>query len=43
MNVRCRVTLTTEERPELRTLVQAGKAPVRRLKRAQICSFHKFD
>jgi transposase len=36
MNVRYRVTLTAEERSELRTLVQAGKGAVRRLKRAQI-------
>ena len=36
MNVRYRVTLTTEERDELRSLVLAGKASVRRIKRAQI-------
>lgn len=36
MNIRYRVTLTEEERAELRTRVQAGKGPVRRLKRAQI-------
>lgn len=36
MNVRYRITLTPEERVELRNLVQAGKGPVRRLKRAQI-------
>ena len=36
MNVRYRVTLTTEERSELRSLVQVGKGSARRLKRAQI-------
>jgi transposase len=36
MNVRYRITLTSEEREELRALVQGGKASVRRLKRAQI-------
>ena len=36
MNVRYRITLTAEERSELRTLVQAGKGAARRLKRAQI-------
>jgi transposase len=36
MNIRYRVTLTFEERQELRALVQGGKGPVRRLKRAQI-------
>jgi len=36
MNIRYRVTLRAEEREELRTLVQGGKGPVRRLKRAQV-------
>ena len=36
MNVRYRVTLTSEERDELRTFVHAGKGAFRRLKRAQI-------
>jgi transposase len=36
MNVRYRITLTNEEREQLRRLVQAGKGAVRRLKRAQI-------
>ncbi len=36
MNVRYRITLTSEEREELRSLVQAGKGRFRRLKRAQI-------
>lgn len=36
MNVRYRITLTTEERDELRSFVQAGKGAFRRLKRAQI-------
>jgi len=36
MNVRYRITLTDEERDELRSLVQAGKGAFRRLKRAQI-------
>jgi transposase len=36
MNVRYRITLTSEEREQLRTQVQGGKGPVRRLKRAQI-------
>jgi transposase len=36
MNVRYRITLTAEERSDLRTVVQAGKGAVRRLKRAQI-------
>ena len=36
MNVRYRITLTSEEREELRSMVQAGKGPFRRLKRAQI-------
>jgi transposase len=36
MNVRYRITLTDEERDQLRSLVQAGKGAFRRLKRAQI-------
>lgn len=36
MNVRYRITLTSEEREQLRGMVQAGKGRVRRLKRAQI-------
>jgi transposase len=36
MNVRYRITLTPEEREQLRALVQAGKGHFRRLKRAQI-------
>jgi transposase len=36
MNVRYRVTLTTEERATLRALIQAGKGRFRRLKRAQV-------
>ena len=36
MNIRYRITLTSEEREQLRGLVQVGKGPVRRLKRAQI-------
>ena len=36
MNVRYRITLTTEERDELRSFVLAGKGAFRRLKRAQI-------
>jgi len=36
MNVRYRITLTSEEREQLRSLVQGGKGAVRRLKRAQI-------
>jgi len=36
MNVRYRITLTVEERDELRRFVQAGKGAFRRLKRAQI-------
>jgi transposase len=36
MNVRYRVTLSSEERSQLQTLVQGGKGPVRRLKRAQV-------
>lgn len=36
MNVRYRITLTSEEREQLRNLVQGGKGAFRRLKRAQI-------
>ena len=36
MNIRYRITLTSEEREQLRALVQGGKGAVRRLKRAQI-------
>ena len=36
MNVRYRITLTSEEWAQLRAFVQGGKGPVRRLKRAQI-------
>lgn len=36
MNVRYRVTLSSEERAQLQALVQGGKGPVRRLKRAQV-------
>jgi transposase len=36
MNVRYRITLTCEEREELRGMIQAGKGRFRRLKRAQI-------
>ena len=36
MNVRYRITLTAEERAQLRSLVEAGKGRFRRLKRAQI-------
>ena len=36
MHVRYRVTLTSEERNELRSFVHAGKGAFRRLKRAQI-------
>jgi transposase len=36
MNVRYRITLTSEERGQLWTLVQGGKGRFRRLKRAQI-------
>ena len=38
MHVRYRVTLTSEERNELRSFVHAGKGTFRRLKRAQSCS-----
>jgi transposase len=36
MNVRYRITLTAEERDQLRSFVQVGKGAFRRLKRAQI-------
>jgi len=36
MNIRYRITLTSEERDQLRGMVQAGKERARRLKRAQI-------
>jgi hypothetical protein len=36
MNIRYRVTLTTDERSHLESLVQGGKGAVRRIKRAQI-------
>ena len=36
MNIRYRVTLTTEERHQLQTLLSGGQGPVRRIKRAQI-------
>ena len=36
MNVRYRITLTSDEREQLRSFVQAGKGAFRRLKRAQI-------
>ncbi|MGH7438115.1 MAG: IS630 family transposase [Polyangiaceae bacterium] len=36
MNVRYRVTLSSEERTQLQALVQSGKGSVRRLKRAQV-------
>lgn len=36
MNIRYRITLTSEEREQLRGMIQAGKERVRRLKRAQI-------
>src|SRR5438046_4330442 len=36
MNVRYRVTLTEYERNELRALLNGGKSPARKLKRAQI-------
>jgi transposase len=36
MNIRYRVTLTTEERQQLEALVRGGKAAARRIKRAQI-------
>jgi len=36
VNIRYRITLTSEEHEQLRSMVQAGKGRVRRLKRAQI-------
>ena len=36
MNIRYRITLLSEERAQLQALVQAGRAPVRKVKRAQI-------
>lgn len=36
MNIRYRVTLSSEERAELAALIKGGKAAVRRIKRAQI-------
>ena len=36
MNIRYRVTLTTEEEQQLEELVRGGKGAVRKLKRAQI-------
>jgi transposase len=36
MNIRYRITLTSEERTQLQALVHGGKAPVRKVKRAQI-------
>src|ERR1700712_5152735 len=36
MNIRYRVTLSSEERLQLETLVAGGKAAVRKIKRAQI-------
>ena len=36
MNIRYRITLTADERSQLVVLIQAGKAAVRRIKRAQI-------
>jgi transposase len=36
MNVRYRITLTDEERDQLRSFVQAGRGAFRRLKRAQV-------
>ena len=36
MNLRYRITLTSEEQEQLRSMVQRGKGSVRRLKRAQI-------
>ena len=36
MNVRYRVTLSLEERTQLRTLISGGKGRIRRLKRAQL-------
>src|SRR6266511_3537294 len=36
MNIRHRVTLTSDEREQLQNLVKGGKGAVRRIKRAQI-------
>ena len=36
MNIRYRVTLTTDERLQLETMIQGGTVAVRRIKRAQI-------
>ena len=36
MNVRYRVTLTQYERNELRAILNGGKSPARKLKRAEI-------
>src|SRR6266853_320115 len=36
MNIRYRVTLTTDERQQLEVLVRGGTSPARRIKRAQI-------
>jgi transposase len=36
MNIRYRVTLSSEERSQLETLIAGGKAAVRKIKRAQI-------
>jgi transposase len=36
MNIRYRITLTSEERAQLRALVHGGRGPVRKVKRAQI-------
>lgn len=36
MNIRYRITLTTDEREQLRALIQGGRGAFRRLKRAQI-------
>lgn len=36
MNIRYRITLSSEERAQLHGLVQGGRGPVRRVKRAQI-------
>ena len=36
MNIRYRVTLTSEERKQLQALVSGGKGRMRKLKRAQI-------
>jgi transposase len=36
MNIRYRITLSSEERAQLQALVQGGRASVRKVKRAQI-------